>query len=82
MKRVCYVLIHPVGPAIATVSAQCQQHESNEVNLDLFRPDAIRGQLQVNVKAYMDAGYQLSNWHVVESEDETLCSKRDWHARL
>lgn len=70
MKRICYVLIHPQGGAIATVSCIAQQKEDDDVNLKLFRPDNLRGEFKAAVGGFNEQGFGLCNWHVVESDDD------------
>lgn len=71
MKYIQYVMTNRKGE-VRTFKCRCQQNESDEVNTELFRPEKVRGNMQIRLRASLAKGFSLSNWHVIELEDELV----------
>lgn len=68
MKYIQYIMTDRKGE-VKTFRVRCQQNESDDVNLELFRPEQLRGNAAVRLRSYLKEEFSLSNWHVVEIED-------------
>ena len=63
-RKIQYILSHPNG-GIATVAFECGKHTEEEVVLEQFSPENLRGSLKFETDKLLSQGFRLSNWHVV-----------------
>jgi hypothetical protein len=65
MKNILYIMVNGKGQIKTFRITNIQENESDNVNLELFRPDNLAGAAAAKLRGLIQSGYSLSNWHVI-----------------
>lgn len=75
MKYIQYVMTNRKGE-VKTFRILCQQNESDDINLDRFRPEQLRGNASARFRDLLSQGFSLSSWHAIEDDCPHKIPKR------
>jgi hypothetical protein len=67
MKRILYLMVDRSGDVLR-FSCDAMRNEDDSTNLESYRPENLQGNARDQFKKAVANGYNLSNWHVIETK--------------